>query len=85
MATNNEQKFSTFDKDQDSDTGNCAKRYLGAFWYSQCHHANPNGIYVWGQYDNYYAIGNVWNHWKGYYYGLKYIAMKIRPVTGTQS
>ncbi|XP_047007401.1 microfibril-associated glycoprotein 4 isoform X1 [Ictalurus punctatus] len=85
MATNNGQKFSTFDKDQDSNAeGNCAKSYLGGFWYSQCHHTNPNGIYLWGRDSTYYAIGNVWNHWRGYDYGLKYIAMKIRPVSAAQ-
>ncbi|XP_047659201.1 microfibril-associated glycoprotein 4-like isoform X3 [Tachysurus fulvidraco] len=81
MATNNGQKFSTFDKDQDSnEAGNCAKSYLGGFWYSQCHHTNPNGIYLWGRDATHYAIGNVWQTWKGYDYGLKYITMKIRPV-----
>ncbi|XP_053085809.1 microfibril-associated glycoprotein 4 isoform X2 [Pangasianodon hypophthalmus] len=82
LATHNGQKFSTFDKDQDSYAGgNCAKSYLGGFWYSQCHHANPNGIYLWGQDGTHYAIGNVWYHWKAYDYGLKYITMKIRPVS----
>ncbi|XP_060754316.1 microfibril-associated glycoprotein 4-like [Neoarius graeffei] len=86
LATNNGQKFTTFDKDQDSHaSGNCAKSYLGGFWYSQCHHANPNGIYLWGRDGTYYAIGNVWQHWKGYDYGLKYISMKIRPVSVAQS
>ncbi|XP_076838993.1 microfibril-associated glycoprotein 4-like [Brachyhypopomus gauderio] len=82
MATHNEQKFSTFDKDQDSNKdGNCARTYLGAFWYNACHHANPNGIYLWGRDATYFAIGNVWHHWKGYDTGLKTIVMKIRPVT----
>ncbi|XP_060754314.1 microfibril-associated glycoprotein 4-like [Neoarius graeffei] len=86
LATNNGQKFTTFDKDQDSNAGgNCAKSYLGGFWYNQCHYANPNGIYLWGRDGTYFAIGNVWQHWKGYDYGLKYIAMKIRPVSVAQS
>ncbi|XP_072513258.1 microfibril-associated glycoprotein 4-like [Salminus brasiliensis] len=81
LETNNGQKFSTFDKDQDSNkASSCAKAYLGGFWYSSCHHANPNGIYLWGQDKTYNAIGNVWYHWKGYDYGLKVISMKIRPV-----
>ncbi|XP_062866755.1 microfibril-associated glycoprotein 4-like [Trichomycterus rosablanca] len=78
------QKFSTFDKDQDTYAeGNCAKSYLGGFWYGQCHHANPNGIYLWGKDATHYAIGNVWHHWKGYDNGLKTITMKIRPVAQT--
>ncbi|XP_066515859.1 microfibril-associated glycoprotein 4-like [Hoplias malabaricus] len=81
MEANNGQKFSTFDKDQDThETVNCAKSYLGGFWYSNCHHANPNGVYLWGKDGTHYAIGNVWLHWKGYDYGLKFISMKIRPV-----
>ncbi|KAL7845149.1 hypothetical protein AOLI_G00233410 [Acnodon oligacanthus] len=81
LATSNGQKFSTFDKDQDSTKDqNCAKSYLGAFWYNGCHYANPNGIYLWGKDGTLFAIGNVWYHWKGYDYGLKSISMKIRPV-----
>ncbi|XP_036412864.1 microfibril-associated glycoprotein 4-like [Colossoma macropomum] len=80
LATSNGQKFSTFDKDQDSWSGNCAKSFLGAFWYNACHHANPNGIYLWGRDGTLFAIGDVWYHWKTYDYGLKSITMKIRPV-----
>ncbi|XP_046693612.1 microfibril-associated glycoprotein 4-like [Silurus meridionalis] len=81
LATHNGQKFSTFDKDQDSYAErNCAKLYLGAFWYSNCHHANPNGIYLWGRDGTYSGIGNVWQHWRPHDHSLKYIAMKIRPV-----
>ncbi|XP_049325402.1 microfibril-associated glycoprotein 4 isoform X2 [Astyanax mexicanus] len=78
LAIHNGQKFSTFDKD-DAGT-NCAKTYLGGFWYANCHHTNPNGIYLWGLDKTYYGIGNCWYHWKGHEYGLKFISMKIRPV-----
>uniref|UniRef100_A0A3B1J304 Microfibril-associated glycoprotein 4-like n=1 Tax=Astyanax mexicanus TaxID=7994 RepID=A0A3B1J304_ASTMX len=78
LAIHNGQKFSTFDKD-DAGT-NCAKTYLGGFWYANCHHTNPNGIYLWGLDKTYYGIGNCWYHWKGIEYGLKFISMKIRPV-----
>ncbi|KAK3510900.1 hypothetical protein QTP70_024374, partial [Hemibagrus guttatus] len=82
LELSNGQKFSTFDKDQDSnEEGNCAKSYLGAFWYNKCHHANPNGIYLWGKDGTLFAIGNVWYHWKGFDYGVKSITMKIRPVS----
>ncbi|XP_037399732.1 microfibril-associated glycoprotein 4-like [Pygocentrus nattereri] len=80
LTYNNGQKFSTFDKDQDFWIGNCAKSYLGAFWYNSCHHANPNGIYLWGKDGTLYAIGDVWSTWKAGDYGLKSITMKIRPV-----
>ncbi|XP_044034180.1 microfibril-associated glycoprotein 4-like [Siniperca chuatsi] len=76
----NGQKFSTFDKDQDSWPGNCARSFLGAFWYNTCHYANPNGVYRWGADKTLFAVGVDWYHWKGHDYSLKAISMKIRPV-----
>ncbi|XP_051249624.1 microfibril-associated glycoprotein 4-like [Dicentrarchus labrax] len=80
LSYHNGQKFSTFDKDQDSSDGNCAKLYLGAFWYNNCHHANPSGVYRWGADGTIFAVGVEWYHWKGYDYSMKSISMKIRPV-----
>ncbi|XP_044034166.1 microfibril-associated glycoprotein 4-like isoform X1 [Siniperca chuatsi] len=80
LSYHDEQMFSTFDKDQDSVSANCARIYLGAFWYNACHHANPNGLYRWGADATLYAIGVEWRDWKGYDYSLKAISMKIRPV-----
>ncbi|XP_044034178.1 microfibril-associated glycoprotein 4-like [Siniperca chuatsi] len=80
LSFHNGQKFSTFDKDQDSSSGNCARSYLGAFWYNNCHHANPNGVYRWGADATLFAVGVDWYHWKGNDYSLKAISMKIRPV-----
>ncbi|KAM4525653.1 microfibril-associated glycoprotein 4-like [Odontesthes bonariensis] len=74
------QKFSTLDKDQDIWETNCARSFLGAFWYGKCHSANPNGIYRWGADGTLYAVGVSWSSWKGYGYSLKTISMKIRPV-----
>ncbi|XP_019217719.1 microfibril-associated glycoprotein 4-like [Oreochromis niloticus] len=80
LSAHNGQKFSTFDKDQDSSSGNCAKLYLGAFWYNNCHHANPNGVYRWGADGTIHGVGVEWSRWKGFDYSLKTISMKIRPV-----
>ncbi|XP_060883553.1 microfibril-associated glycoprotein 4-like [Labrus mixtus] len=81
LAVHNEMKFSTFDKDQDTYADvNCAKTYLGAFWYVNCHGANPNGVYRWGADDTLSAVGVEWSQWKGNNYSLKSISMKIRPV-----
>uniref|UniRef100_A0A667YB55 Microfibril associated protein 4 n=1 Tax=Myripristis murdjan TaxID=586833 RepID=A0A667YB55_9TELE len=73
-------KFSTFDKDQDTWRNNCASTYYGAFWYTACHSANINGVYLWGT-TSHYATGVIWSSWKGYHYSLKAVAMKIRPVS----
>ncbi|XP_030635465.1 microfibril-associated glycoprotein 4 [Chanos chanos] len=81
LITHNGQKFSTFDRDQDThSTLNCARSFLGAFWYSNCHDTNPNGVYLWGSDGTHYAIGVEWSSWKGRSYSLKKISMKIRPV-----
>ncbi|XP_051760728.1 microfibril-associated glycoprotein 4-like [Ctenopharyngodon idella] len=82
LSYHNDMKFSTFDKDQDTAGDNCAKKFLGAFWYGACHHANPNGVYLWGEDPTIFAIGNVWYYWKNNYaVGLKFISMKIRRVS----
>lgn len=79
LSHHNGHKFSTFDKDQDASSHNCAKLYLGAFWYDNCHATNPNGVYSWGANGTKYGIGVNWKTWKGYNYSLKNIRMKIRP------
>ncbi|XP_039991800.1 microfibril-associated glycoprotein 4-like [Xiphias gladius] len=76
----NGQMFTTFDKDQDSSNDNCARKYLGAFWYNNCHTANPNGVYRWGAYSVVNYVGVEWQAWKGGDYSLKAFSMKIRPV-----
>ncbi|XP_035853517.1 microfibril-associated glycoprotein 4-like isoform X2 [Sander lucioperca] len=80
LSYHNGQKFSTFDKDQDSSTGNCARSHLGAFWYSNCYQANLNGVYRWGADSTVNYVGVDWFRWKGNNYSLKTISMKIRPV-----
>ncbi|KAL3968191.1 granzyme A [Sarotherodon galilaeus] len=80
LSYHNGQKFTTFDKDQDSWPGNCAKSFQGAFWYNSCHLANPNGAYRWGADSTLYAVGVEWAQWKGHNYSLKTISMKIHPV-----
>ncbi|KAM6898811.1 microfibril-associated glycoprotein 4-like [Lycodopsis pacificus] len=80
LSYHNGQKFTTLDKDQDQSVLNCARQFLGAFWYNNCHYANPNGVYRWGADDTLFAVGVEWTTWKGYDYSLKTISMKIRPV-----
>ncbi|XP_067296621.1 microfibril-associated glycoprotein 4-like [Pseudorasbora parva] len=81
LSVHNDMKFTTFDKDQDPNEKNCAKVYLGAFWYAACHYTNPNGVYLWGEDDTHYAIGVVWSSWNGYAVSMKSISMKIKRVS----
>ncbi|XP_067296611.1 microfibril-associated glycoprotein 4-like [Pseudorasbora parva] len=82
LSGHNGMKFSTFDKDQDTYGTNCAKQYLGAFWYAACPSTNPNGVYLWGEDPTHMGIGNVWYTWKNSHaVGMKSIIMKIRRVS----
>ncbi|XP_039644789.1 microfibril-associated glycoprotein 4-like [Perca fluviatilis] len=80
MSYFNGMKFSTFDRDQDSSGGNCARSFLGAFWYNNCQTTNPNGVYLWGADSTIPNPGVDWSSWKGYNYSLKIISMMIRPL-----
>ncbi|XP_031565512.1 techylectin-5B-like [Actinia tenebrosa] len=69
--------FTTKDRDNDADSGNCAVTYNGAWWYKHCHWSNLNGLYLHGKLRH---DGVTWYHWKGYHYSAKRAEMKIRPV-----
>ncbi len=79
LSYHNNRQFSTKDRDNDADGGNCAQTYHGAWWYRDCHHSNRNGPYLNGTTTE-YARGVIWYHWKGDYYSLKTSEMKIRPT-----
>uniref|UniRef100_A0A3P9LZU6 Fibrinogen C-terminal domain-containing protein n=1 Tax=Oryzias latipes TaxID=8090 RepID=A0A3P9LZU6_ORYLA len=80
LSVHNGHMFSTFNKDQDGSQVNCARLYLGAFWYGDCQNANPNGVYSWGAEGSIHGVGVEWSEWKGSNYSLKSISMMIRPV-----
>ena len=77
MSHVNLMHFSAKDRDQDLHPSSCAESYKGGWWYGACHSANPNGLYLRGTTDQ-YATGVVWNQWRGYYYSLKKMEIKIR-------
>ncbi|XP_035530819.1 fibrinogen beta chain [Morone saxatilis] len=90
MTIHNGMMFSTYDRDNDNWTPGdpskqCAKEDGGGWWYNRCHSANPNGrYYIGGTYTKKMAKhgtddGVVWMNWKGSWYSLKAISMKIRP------
>lgn len=58
----NNQAFSTKDKDNDRYDGSCAEFNKGAWWYNRCHHSNLNGLYLRNQQNN---KGIRWWQWKG--------------------
>uniref|UniRef100_B4MPB6 GK21679 n=2 Tax=Drosophila willistoni TaxID=7260 RepID=B4MPB6_DROWI len=74
------QPFSTYDMDNGPSPENCALRYLGAWWYNDCHHSNLFAMYFAGEYnDEMFAKGMVWFEWRGMLYAFKDMKMMIRP------
>ncbi|ELT94651.1 hypothetical protein CAPTEDRAFT_207493 [Capitella teleta] len=83
LSFSNGNQFSTFDADHDNNAIiNCAADHTGAFWYSRCHEANPNGQYLGGEYtgDNSHSHGVVWSSFRGFHYSLKFMQMKLRKA-----
>ncbi|XP_026178672.1 fibrinogen beta chain [Mastacembelus armatus] len=90
MTIHNGMMFSTYDRDNDKwipgdPSKQCSREDGGGWWYNRCHSANPNGrYYIGGAYTRQMAKhgtddGIVWMNWKGSWYSLKAISMKIRP------
>ncbi|NXV72448.1 FIBB protein, partial [Atlantisia rogersi] len=90
MTIHNGMFFSTYDRDNDgwSTTDprkQCSKEDGGGWWYNRCHSSNPNGRYYWGGTYSWDMAkhgtddGIVWMNWKGSWYSMKKMSMKIRP------
>lgn len=76
--------FSTKDRDNDNCSGiDCARSYMGAWWYNCCQKANLNGINYKSQQNNedakgiYWKYGNIRGHG---YKTWKSVQMKIRKI-----
>uniref|UniRef100_A0A182YTV1 Fibrinogen C-terminal domain-containing protein n=1 Tax=Biomphalaria glabrata TaxID=6526 RepID=A0A182YTV1_BIOGL len=74
FSYHNNMKFSSFDRDNDVDTRNCALQYTGAWWYNSCHFSNLNG--QWGSKE--YSKGANWESITGYGASVSFVEMKIR-------
>ena len=66
LKSHNGMAFSTKDRDNDKNSGNCAQSQKGAWWYNNCYTSNLNSNY--GDSDYYWN----WHHLKG-------SEMKLKP------
>ncbi|XP_042594666.1 microfibril-associated glycoprotein 4-like [Cyprinus carpio] len=81
LSYSNGMKFSTYDKDQDNWSNNCALlKFGGGFWYNSCYRTNPTGHYLWEKEGAVMETGATWYHWKNSYNSLKSITMKIKRM-----
>lgn len=71
--------FSTKDRDNDLNGGDCANRCKGGWWFNSCLDSNLNGLYHHGKHPTSWEGVN-WNKWKGHSYSAKRAEMKIKPV-----
>ncbi|GIX68232.1 techylectin-5A [Caerostris extrusa] len=78
IAAHNNHKFTTKDQDNDTNDGNCAQTFKGAWWYKSCHESNLNGLNLRGVHKS-FADGVNWRAWRGYNESLDTTEMKIRP------
>jgi hypothetical protein len=75
LTIHKNQKFSTFERENDNSADNCAAVYNGAWWYNNCHESNLNGDYG----NLAYGKGVNWLGWRALTVSLKFTEMKIRP------
>ncbi|KAI8498352.1 Fibrinogen- domains (FReDs) [Branchiostoma belcheri] len=82
VYSNNDQKFSTVDRDNDVWCGgSCSQDYgQGGWWYKDCSLSFLNGRYL-GNCGNSCTNGQgvMWYKWRGSTYSLKSVSMAIRP------
>ncbi|XP_061169002.1 angiopoietin-related protein 7-like [Saccostrea echinata] len=77
-------RFSTFDRDQDYHSVNCAEINKGAWWYKGCSDSLLNSIYYRNPTGHDPWQGIIWYHWKGEKYSLKSTTMMIRKHQQTK-
>uniref|UniRef100_A0A224Y5Y0 Fibrinogen-related domain containing protein n=1 Tax=Rhipicephalus zambeziensis TaxID=60191 RepID=A0A224Y5Y0_9ACAR len=79
----NNMMFSTFDRDNDQSTNNCALIYKGAWWFQKCHNSNLNGLNLNGYHDS-KGDGIDWSSnvgsQLGTHHSYPWARMMIRPV-----
>ncbi|OPL33708.1 hypothetical protein AM593_10188, partial [Mytilus galloprovincialis] len=71
--------FTTFDRDNDKDRGNCAQIVNGAWWFKDCLESDLNGHYFIRTPSQTWR-GIIWKDWKGPNHSLRASEMMIRRL-----
>ncbi|GFU06554.1 protein scabrous [Nephila pilipes] len=72
LTSHNGMGFSTFDRDNDASSANCAVHHTGGWWYQHCHRADLNGRY---------SLGMTWyDEFRQEWLQLVRVEIKIAPV-----
>ncbi|CAB3990904.1 Hypothetical predicted protein, partial [Paramuricea clavata] len=79
LAYHNGMNFTTYDRDNDQYSNNCAVSFEGAWWYNICHRSNLNGRRYLKAGDT-SGRGISWYYWNNDYRSIKTTEMKIRPA-----
>ncbi|KAK6627417.1 hypothetical protein RUM44_009894 [Polyplax serrata] len=74
----NNSPFSTYNRDNDRSSLNCASMLKGGWWWKSCGRG-LNGLYLSDPQDIAARQGIVWFRWRGWDYTLKRASMMIRP------
>ena len=78
LSSSNIMKFTTKDKDNDTEgSTNCARHLSGAWWFKTCYRAHLNAPYTHSSKVHQWQ-GIIWNTFKGDRYSLKFTEMKVR-------
>ncbi|GFS18159.1 ficolin-2 [Elysia marginata] len=79
LSYSNNTPFTTFDRDNDASSTNCAISHHAGWWYGSCHRSNLNGIWKKKAYEGVsWYTGSAWVH-------PSYTEMKIRRVQPSTS
>lgn len=78
----NNSPFSTYNRDNDRSSLNCASMLKGGWWWKSCGRG-LNGLYLNDPQDLTARQGIVWFRWRGWDYTLKRATMMIKPKGST--
>ncbi|XP_025102264.1 ficolin-2-like isoform X5 [Pomacea canaliculata] len=78
MEFHNTQSFTTYDRDNEKTSDNCATMYHGAWWFKDCHKSHLNGLYKAD--GTLGGDGILWYHVHNDVRSFTFSEMKLKPA-----